>query len=474
MGQRLKIAAAMVFGAAGAANGADLPTSKPAPPAPPVLASCASVQDFFTTNCPLTYYGVTLYGAIDMGLAYQTYGAPFNRVAPFGLEYLVQKNSGRSQFSIAPNGLSQSFIGVKASEPLFGDWSFVFNWQMGFDPYTLQLANGPLSQEKQNGLPLALQETNGDSSRAGQWYNGALYAGVSSKTFGVLTVGRQNSLTLDGVNAYDPMGGSYAFSVIGYSGATAGVGDTEDARYSTSVKYRVDIGQFRAAALYAFGGYAWNNAATSAWQVQAGLDVPTGAFGKLSFDAIYSKVYDAVSLSSLSAAANLLYPGTLAATVSDDESVMLLAKYTIGRWRLFAGYENIYFAPPSNPQSGFTSIAGIPVAGANVSNTTYNLNQKDLQVVWTGAKYAFTDKLDLAAAYYHYSQSDFHKTPCSNSSASSCAGSLDAVSAMVDWRFAPKFDTYAGLMFSEVNNGLANGYLHHTSVDPMAGLRFIF
>jgi hypothetical protein len=51
---------------------------------------------------------------------------------------------------------------------------------------------------------------------------------------------------------------------------------------------------------------------------------------------------------------------------------------------------------------------------------------------------------------------------------------LDAVSAVIDWRFAPKFDTYAGLMFSEVNNGLSNGYLHHTSVDPMAGLRFTF
>jgi predicted porin len=270
------------------------------------------------------------------------------------------------------------------------------------------------------------------------------------------------------------MGGSYAFSVIGYSGATAGVGDTEDTRYSMSAKYRVDIGQFRLAGLYAFGGYDWNNAATSAFQIQAGFDVPTGAYGKLSFDAIYSKVYDAVALSSLSAAQNLLHPGTLAATISDDQSWMLLAKYAIGPWKLYAGYENIYFAPPSNPQTGFTSIAGIPVATADISNTTYNLNQRDLQVFWVGAKYAVTDKLDVATGYYHYNQSDFHKTPCSNSSASSCSGTLDAVSAMVDWRFAPKFDTYAGVMFSEVNNGLANGYLHHTSIDPMAGLRFIF
>ena len=38
------------------------------------------------------------------------------------------------------------------------------------------------------------------------------------------------------------MGGSYAFSVIGWQGTASGGGDTEDARISTSVKYRADVG----------------------------------------------------------------------------------------------------------------------------------------------------------------------------------------------------------------------------------------
>jgi hypothetical protein len=38
----------------------------------------------------------------------------------------------------------------------------------------------------------------------------------------------------------------------------------------------------------------------------------------------------------------------------------------------------------------------------------------------------------------------------------------------------PHVDAYAGLMFSEVNGGLANGYLHHSSIDPTVGLRFRF
>jgi predicted porin len=480
MGKTFGITAAILLGAVGVAEAADLPTTKPAPPPPPMLASCTGVIDFFTTNCPLTYYGITIYGTVDMGVAYQSWGTSFNRDLHTGLEYLITKNANKSQFTIAPNGLSQSFIGVKATEPLAPGWNFVFNWQLGFDPYSLQLSNGPLALEQNNGVPIALQNSNVDSSRAGQWYNGALYAGISSTTFGTVTVGRQNSLTLDGVNAYDPMGGSYAFSVIGFSGTTAGVGDTEDARYSTSVKYRVDYGQFRAAGLYQFGGYAWNNASSTAWEVQVGADFPTGDWGKLSLDAIYSRVFDAVSLSSLSAAQNLLFPGTLAATISDDESLMLLAKYTIGPWKLYGGYENILFAPPSNPQGNFTSIAGIPVAAPDVSNTTYSLRQKDLQVAWTGVKYSFTDKFDVTGAYYHYSQDNFNTTPSKSCAgyaflqASSCAGTLNAVSAMADWHFAAKFDVYAGLMYSIVGGGLASGYLHTSSIDPMAGMRFTF
>ena len=481
MKKKLGISVAMLLSVAGAANAADLGAPAPAPaapPPPPTMAACASPTQFVTTNCPLSWYGITIYGTVDMGVAWQSHGTPFNSVAPFGLEYLVQKNSNRALWSIAPNGLSQSFIGVKATEPLAAGWSFVFNWQMGFDPYSLQLSNGPLSQLENNGVPAALQNTNGDSSRAGQWYNGALYAGVSSKTYGTLTVGRQNSLTLDGVNAYDPMGGSYAFSVIGFSGATAGVGDTEDTRYSTAAKYRVDVGMFRAAALYQFGGYAWNNASTDAWELQLGADPYNGPWGKLGLDAIYSRVTDAVSTSPLSSAALAAkYFGTVASTISDDTSVMLLAKYTYGPVQVYGGYENIYFAPPSTPQTTYTDIAGLVSLTPNITNTAYTANQKVLQVFWTGAKYAITDKLDVTGAYYHYIQDAFGppKTcALAGSSSSHCAGTLDAVSAMLDWRFAPKFDVYAGAMFSEVNNGLANGYLFHTSIDPMAGLRFQF
>jgi predicted porin len=153
---------------------------------------------------------------------------------------------------------------------------------------------------------------------------------------------------------------------------------------------------------------------------------------------------------------------------------MLLAKYTYHQLKLFGGYEFISFANPSTPlTSGFTNVAGIPILFGNISQTSF-VNDEHLQIMWAGARYAFTDTLDAGVAYYHYDQNSFGKTFCANTSASTCAGTLDAVSLNVDWQFAKKFDAYAGFMYSQVHNGLANGYLFTNNFAPTAGLRFRF
>jgi hypothetical protein len=103
-----------------------------------------------------------------------------------------------------------------------------------------------------------------------------------------------------------------------------------------------------------------------------------------------------------------------------------------------------------------------------------------LQIVWTGAKYAVTDQLDVIAAYYQYIQNSFFGTaargpaPCSGAEHPQCSGTFYAISAAVDWRFAPKWDLYAAFMFSQVNSGLANNFLQRNNIDPTVGLRFRF
>jgi predicted porin len=90
--------------------------------------------------------------------------------------------------------------------------------------------------------------------------------------------------------------------------------------------------------------------------------------------------------------------------------------------------------------------------------------------------------IDLVAAYYREEQNSFQGgTPatlnaghCSDASLGQCSGQLDAVSFLVDYKFAKRFDAYAGMMWSQVSNGLANGFLQRSSIDPTVGMRFQF
>jgi predicted porin len=474
---KILMASTAAIALCGAAQAADLPVYTKAPPPPLAPVSCSSAVQFVVTDCPLTAYGITVYGVIDMGVGYQSHGVPFNPHIVSGVTELVQKTSRpHSMWLQTPGGLTQSNIGIKGVERIAPGWNFVFDLNFGFNPYSLTAANGPKSFLDNNGIPLALQSSNADSNRAGQFYNGVGYAGFSSPTYGTITFGRQNSLELDGIAAYDPMGLSYAFSVIGWSGTSGGGGRTEDARISTAAKYRVDVGDnwFRLGAIYQVGGYDQNNGTQGEWGAQIGKDFNFGAYGKLSLDAIYTVDKGAVSSSALTPAQNLLFPGTIAATISDENSVMLLAKYTYRQLKLYGGYEYIDYSNPSSPvTAGFTGIAGIPFAFANITQTAF-FHDEHLQIMWTGARYAFTQNFDAGIAYYHYDQNSFGKAFCNTTAAPTCAGTLDAVSFNVDWQFAKKFDLYAGMMYSAVHNGLASGYQVFNNFAPTAGLRFRF
>ena len=331
----------------GGAQAADLPTQK-TPPAPPAAASpCSpllnnigqmhSPVDFFNTPGTLTCYGITLYGTLDEGMGYESHGVPWNSQMYTADEELIQKNSYKPMFNYTPNGLSQSVIGIKGQEPIPGiaGTSVVFDAETGFDPGSFRLGNALGAQIDNNGVPLNEQNANADGARAGQIFNSQVYVGLSNTTFGTLTWGRQNTLDLDGINAYDPMGGSYAFSVIGYSGATAGAGNTEDTRSNSALKYRVNYGQFRFGAMVQTGGFEQGNGAQGLYEVQVG-----GDFGNLSVDAIYSHLTDAVSSATYTPAlGGALTPTQLAAvnaqqltaTLSDNDAVTLAREIHLGR-----------------------------------------------------------------------------------------------------------------------------------------------
>jgi predicted porin len=509
--------AATLLGFAGAASAADMAIKAPPPLAP---TSCTSFWDFITTSCPLTWYGVTLYGTVDMGFGYQTHGTPFDPNFPTGASYFLNKPNRQAEWSLAPNAMSQSFVGIKVDEQFAPGWHFISVDELAFDPYSGLLANAPQALQNAVGVPLNQQALPVDSSRWG-WLAAQNYLGVSS-VYGTLTFGRQNALLLDGVNAYDPMGGAYGFSPIGFSGLTCGAGDTEECRWTTAIKYRVNIGDARLAVMaqpLTGNGYGAYNPNNGAIEGDLGGNVRFLGPGVLSLDAIGSYIVDAVNIGPSGGSTNAggvpvaPFPANtfLQATISNQTSFMALAKYSFGTGAdqpmavkgpvpppyvpltLYAGYEWIQFAPPSDPQTSFsddgflfnqavgggTGNSGNGTAGAGTAGcgTGTGCSDKIFQVMWVGAKYGITRDLDLMGGYYHYIQSQYVSGAgiCANLLAhSQCAGTGDMASAVLDWRFLPKWDAYIGTFFSQLNGALDNGYLSRNNLATTAGVRFRF
>ncbi len=441
----------------------------------------------------LTWNGITLYGIVDVGLSYETHGAPANDYFPAGIEDIVQKNSNGSVTAVTPNNLSQSRIGLSGNEPIAGDWAGIFRVETYFNPQSGDISDALKSLTQNNGRSAVNQTTNVDSSIAGQLF-GVAYAGFSSPTVGTFTFGRQTTNLADGISKYDPLFTSNAFSLIGFSGTTAGGGDTEDRRLDEMVKYVGKYDWAHVGALYQFGGHSGST--NSAYQFTFG-----GEYAGFSADAYYYKKYNAVGVSALSAAqvgdltatgtppvlgalagSGLTVSNSLSGTVSDNATYGIMGLYALDAWKFFGGYEHITFSDPSNPYSaGQDIIGGYKLAFVNVQvgpKSTF-VNDKILQVYWAGLRYAVTQDFELGASYYGYKQNSYASgadAGCSSAAISgACSGTESAVGVLADYHFSKRFDGYVGGLWTSVSGGLANGYLLNTStVSTSVGVRFKF
>jgi predicted porin len=483
-----------------------VPTISPVDAMAADLPYKAAVKAKPAENDDICIKGICVYGNFDMGLSYIQHGAPLNALGNPPLNYLVSKNSNGSYFGVGSNQASSSFIGLRGRQEIGDNLYAVFNLQTIFDPTSGMNANGIGGIAQNNGLNgsaaspgnFALQNSFQDSSKAGQMFNQAAYFGISSPTYGTFTMGRQSALSSDLVTNYDALSGANAFSLLTFQGANGGGGDTEDRVFDNSYEYRLNIGPVRLAAEAQLrnGG---NSSTGNAFEGNIGFD-----YMGFSMDFLGGKIYDAVSAAALTpaqlaASINTVSSGNgiIGATVSDNTVFQVGAKYVIGPWKFYGGYENVHFANPDNPllPGAFVTGGFILGNGGAVNNTNFT-NEKVLQTGWIGAKYSITPNLDIAGAYYHEWQNSFAATGanvgCTDARSSQCSGQLDAVSLMVDWRFARHVDMYAGVMWSQVQNGLANGFLlanglnngstlpagqgsnKASSYDPGIGLRYQF
>jgi predicted porin len=429
----------------------------------------------------LSWHGITLYGIVDIGYQYETHGAPFSDYHPAGSANIVQKNSRQSADGLTPSNLSQSRIGLQGAEPLgVGDLKGVFRVETFFNPQSGDISDAEKSLVVNNGRSAGTQTTNLDSSVAGQAFQN-VYAGFSSKTFGSLTFGRQTGLVADGISKYDPNYASQAFSLIGMSGTYAGAGDTEDRRFDSSLKYSLTVMDLaRVGLMYKFNDS--NGAANTAFQADVGAD-----YAGASVDGYIAKTKSAVSASALSAAQVAELPGlgysvtnSLAATISDNTVLSLMASYTAGPVKVLAGYEYIQYDNPKDKLSaGFTDIGGYNLAFVN--NAAFP-HPKILNLYWGGVRYTALPGLDLTAAFYGYHQNSYgasQTTGCTTTvpggQAGTCAGHFEALSFDAVYAFTKRFDGYAGAMYSAVYDGVASGYnFQRNNINPTIGVRFKF
>src|ERR1700691_3616788 len=132
-----------------------------------LAAGLAQAQNLPTpTDASITWKGITLYGAVDIGLQYKTHGVPASDYFPAGTEAPITKNSNGSVTAVTPSNLSQSRIGLAGNEPLVGDWAGVFRLETFFNPQSGDISDGLKSLVLNNGKALAYQTTNVDTSVA--------------------------------------------------------------------------------------------------------------------------------------------------------------------------------------------------------------------------------------------------------------------------------------------------------------------
>jgi predicted porin len=467
---------------AGLARAADLPAPN-APSQAKTPPNCwGSLWDVLKTSpadCPLTYAGFTLYGTIDMGAGYNTAGIPFGNSFTNGIYYGIRRASDGARWSLFPSALSTSVVGLKMEEQIYGDWLLIGAAEFGFSPLSGMLINGPRSLADNNLNTLANQTANGDSSRAGQWDNSQGFVGVSNRTYGTLTFGRVNALTTDVISAYDPVR-SNAFSLLGFSAAFAGFGNTQLARVNTGFIYRLQYQNFRVAGLAQVGdGYALGNGSMGEYQVQIGA-----TFGGFSIDGVVSYAKDAVGLATYAGSglpAGYDPNSILRGTLSNNTGVLAAARYKWDPFEVYAGYTSSRQANPSDAfANGFETIAlGIFVPPGAVNATNFNVN-RILNAFWVGGKYDIWSNLSVSTGFYYQVQNDFlpSGSVCTGYStgisSNKCAGSQSALSALVTYRPVKRVDIYAGVMLSNVYGGLAFDHFKSQNIDPGAGIRVRF
>ena len=134
-------------------------------------------------DCPISAYGITLYGTLDVNATYLNEGVEYSPSAD-KVNYTIQRNAYESKWLAGYNGLSASVIGLKMKEDLARSVSGLVadrrprsGRQSVLGHVRQRPAHARRQQRPARRHMLPFRTTNFDGSRAGQWDNSQGYLG---------------------------------------------------------------------------------------------------------------------------------------------------------------------------------------------------------------------------------------------------------------------------------------------------------
>lgn len=466
---------------------------------------------------PITWMGVTFYGTIDVGYAYVNNGAYPSGSDYHGAAFTVFGNNfaHRDVSTLNDNALSLSNVGIKIEENIGYGFQAIGRLDTQFNPISGELGDNCAGLVRASGQSTYAIDNNADGNRCGQAFANAAYGGLSHPLYGLLTVGRQASLVLDGQTTYDPMALSSAFSLIGYSStAGAGVGSSETARWDNSVKYLFTYGPFHAAGMFTNGGQDTpmvnNGYGANVGIVYAGFSIDgfwTREDGAVNLSRIplTGTIYSTTAITCDAALGNCPY-NTLLGSITNNVAWDVMAKYTFdvpgffsqpalstkdapcgglkdapcappsAKVTLYGGYQYVDQGNPYEAQSyysGFTTIGGYRyLTSGELAFGTDRIRQ----TAWAGVSYQ-DGPWNLVGAWYYFSQNSYLNSSfdtCAqvtasnvahvasgkyigNTTGSNCSGDFNQGSFLIDYTFNRHLDIYGGVTFTDQTGGLNGG-----------------
>ena len=298
---------------------------------------------------------VTLYGIVDAGIL-------FNNNVKGLHEYAVsQANSSR--------------WGLKGTEDLGGGLSAIFTLENGYTTGTGALSQGGLE------------------------FGRKAFVGLSSTTFGTLTVGRQYSISNDLTSVF-ASGADWAASGLSYGTRASDVDNVDTSnRVQNSLKYTSpNYNGLQAGALYSLGGQAGDftrNSVIDGAVSYANGPIHLGAgytFVKDPYYATYGNQGNSSSPTSSATGANdnmnnKIYGGY--ATAGSQQIIVAGGSYAIGPATVGLLYSNTQFG-----NLGSVTAVGQITAPKYTGNATFNSGEANL-------KYQVNPALLLAGAYIY-------------------------------------------------------------------------